>query len=376
MDFSLTEEQQAIFEMSQGVFNDCCTDEYLREVDDSNITIMDTLWQTCIETGLHALYLPEEYGGSELGMTELALVLQAQGAALGLVPLWRHQLAGACLAKFATADLHPVVRAAASADNILTLSIPKLSKHSALVKATPNKENNGYLLSGKLSAVADAAIASHVLMPIEIANKVRFALVQLDAVNIERIDGVLTQGEQVSDLVFNQSPVFGHQLLADGASEWLTPRVLAAFSAMQLGVSEEQLKRTVEYICERRQFDRQIGAFQAVQMTMADCRIALEVLRSTLLQLCYRIDAGLGCDSEALACALHACDAGHLIGHKAQHVHGGFGVDISYPIHRYLYWSRAISLGLGGSQAITERLGDWLAENDKLGWKYDLNENN
>ncbi|ABZ76670.1 acyl-CoA dehydrogenase domain protein [Shewanella halifaxensis HAW-EB4] len=375
MDFSLTEEQQAIFEMSQGVFNDCCTDEYLREVDVSNNTRMDKLWQTCIETGLHALYLPEEFGGSELGMTELALVLQAQGAALGLVPLWRHQLAATCLAKFGAADLHPVINAAATADNLLTLSVPNLTKHNVSVKAAPNKEN-GYVLNGKLSAVADAATASHVLIPVELDNQVRFALVSLDGINIKRIDGILTHGEQVSDLVFNESVLSGYQLLSTGASEWLTPRVLAAQSAIQLGVSEEQLKRTVEYICERRQFDRQIGSFQAVQMTMADCRIALEVLRSTLFQLCYRIDAGLGCDSEALACALHACDAGHLIGHKAQHVHGGFGVDTSYPIHRYLYWSRAISLGLGGSQAIAERLGDWLAENDKLGWKYDLNENN
>ena len=55
-------------------------------------------------------------------------------------------------------------------------------------------------------------------------------------------------------------------------------------------------------------------------------------------------------------------------------MHGGIGVDLTYPIHRYLYWSRALGLALGGSAATLERLGDWLANNDTLGWKYDLAE--
>jgi len=142
-----------------------------------------------------------------------------------------------------------------------------------------------------------------------------------------------------------------------------------------LGVSAEQIRRTVEYVSERRQFERSIGSFQAVQMSMADAHVALEALRSTLWQLCYRLDAGLPAPTEALATAYLACEAGHLVGHKAQHVHGGIGVDLTYPIHRFLYWSRALSSALGGSAANLERLGDCLSANDKLGWKYDLEEN-
>ena len=93
-----------------------------------------------------------------------------------------------------------------------------------------------------------------------------------------------------------------------------------------------------------------------------------------LWQLVYRLDAGLPSPSEALAVKYLAAECGHLVGHKAQHVHGGIGVDLTYPIHRYLYWSRALGITLGGTAATLERLGDWLANNDKLGWKYDLEE--
>jgi alkylation response protein AidB-like acyl-CoA dehydrogenase len=58
----------------------------------------------------------------------------------------------------------------------------------------------------------------------------------------------------------------------------------------------------------------------------------------------------------------------------AQHVHGGIGVDVTYPIHRFLFWSRALGLALGGSEYQLAKLGDWLANHDSLGWKYDLAE--
>ena len=135
MDFSLTEEQVAIADMAKGIFNDCCTDEYLREFDgltsiEANAAPaphMQALWQTCVETGLHGLYIPESVGGSGLGMTELMLVLQAQGAALGQVPLWRHQLAAACLTQFGDDSLMPIILAAAEAAELLTLNLPVMS---------------------------------------------------------------------------------------------------------------------------------------------------------------------------------------------------------------------------------------------------------
>ena len=109
-------------------------------------------------------------------------------------------------------------------------------------------------------------------------------------------------------------------------------------------------------------------------MTMADTYIALENLRTVLWQLAYRLDANLSVNAEVLSCKYFANETGHLVGHKAQHVHGGVGVDLSYPIFRFLYWSRTLGITQGGSLSSLERLGDWLNENNTLGWKYDLEE--
>ena len=374
MDFELNEEQRAIAEMAGSLFADYCTDDRLRAFDTSGEPFMGGLWQSCVETGLHALAIPEDFGGSGLGMTELMLVLEAQGRALGQVPLWRHQLAAATLAKFAADTAGETVQAAAESRRLLTLSLDGLASARGIALEA-SEVAGGWQLDGSVSAVPLGADVCQALLLARVAGAPRLLLVDLRVAGIDKTAGVFTQGEAVADLTFSSVVVPSEALLPVAALDWLESRAIVALAALQLGVSAEQIRRTVEYVSERRQFDRAIGSFQAVQMSMADAHIAVEALRSALWQLVWRLDAGLPATAEALATKYLACEAGHLVGHKAQHVHGGIGVDLTYPIHRYLYWSRALGITLGGSAATLERLGDWLANNDKLGWKYDLEEN-
>ena len=109
MDFQLSDDQRAIADMAGSLFGDLCNDDRLRASTSSGETWMADLWAKCVETGLHALAIPEAAGGSGLGMTELMLVLEAQGRGLGMVPLGRHQLAAATLDRFGAAAHQPLV---------------------------------------------------------------------------------------------------------------------------------------------------------------------------------------------------------------------------------------------------------------------------
>ena len=373
MDFELSEDQRAIAQMADSLFVDHCHDDYMRQWDISGEPMMAPLWKLCIETGLQALAIPEEHGGSGLGMTELMLVLQAQGKALAQVPLWRHQLAAATLARFAALGSAQWIAKAASGEALLSLSIDGLN--SALgIELQASACAAGWSINGRVAALSLGDQAHAALVVVQAKGEPRLLLLDLSAPQIQKLSAVLTHGEAVADLHIQGLTVEAGALLPAEAVDWLELRSVAALAALQLGVSQEQVRRTVAYISERRQFERVIGSFQAVQMSMADTHIAVEALRTVLWQLAYRIDAGLPAPSEALATAWMACEAGHRIGHVTQHVHGGIGVDLTYPIHRFLYWSRGLCLALGGSAASLERLGDWLNDNDKLGWKYDLEE--
>ena len=373
MDFEFTEDQSAIAEMAGSVFADYCTDDRLRQFDTSEQPYMQPLWQLCVETGLQALAIPEALGGSGLGMTELMQVLLAQGRALGQVPLWRHQLTAATLAQFADPALQSWAVEAAAGRALLTLDLSGLDNAQGMqLHARPT--DGGWRIDGRVGALALAEQSQAALLLVSVEGQPRLALIELVNQAIKHVPGRMTHGEAIADLHIDGLLISAGQLLPASALSWLEPRAIAALASLQLGVSSEQIRRTVEYVTERRQFERSIGSFQAVQMSMAKAHIALEALRSSLWQLCYRLDAGLPAPSEALATAWQACEAGHLIGHNAQHVHGGIGVDLTYPMHRFLYWSRALGCALGGSAASLERLGDWLSHNDKLGWKYDLAE--
>ena len=373
MDFQLSEDQRAIAEMAGGLFADLCTDDRLRAFDTSGEAFMADLWEKCVETGLHALAVPEEAGGSGLGMTDLMLVLEAQGRGIGSVPLWRNQLGAATLARFGGAEGVELATAAAEGTQMITVSVDGAARALGIALRA-RREGDGWRLDGSVHAVSLGAESSRALLLADTDDGPRLVSVDLRADGIEKVGGVLMNREAIADLSFSAHKLASADVLPEAALDWLEQRALAAVGALQLGVSSEQVKRTVAYVNERRQFDRAIATFQAVQMSMADSHIAIEALRSALWNLVYRLDAGLPSPSEALAVKYLAAECGHLVGHKAQHVHGGIGVDLTYPIHRALYWSRALGITLGGSAATLERLGDWLANNDKLGWKYDLEE--
>ena len=127
------------------------------------------------------------------------------------------------------------------------------------------------------------------------------------------------------------------------------------------------MRRTVEYTTQRIQFDRQIASFQVIGARSADCYIDIEALRSTLWQLCWRLDSGLEAEGAARVAKYWACECGHRVAHACSHMHGGMGSDISYPIHRFLYWSRALEMTLGGATADLQALGDWLARPENTG---------
>lgn len=373
MNFDPSEDARAFADMAQALFADYCDDEQLRSFDAGGAPYMEELWRQCVAAGLHTIVVPEADGGLGLGMEELSCVLEQQGAALALVPLWEQQLGVAAVLEFGLPAAREKVLAGDPGQDLLALSLASLyAPRGPSLRAV--RIDGGFRISGCAAAVPLGAQAARALLAVDLEGAPRLLLVDLDHPAIERIAGTYQHHLAVADLVFDGLELGVDGLLAEAAMGWLEPRAIACLATLQMGVSTRQLARTVEYVSERRQFERVIGSFQLVAAQMADGQIALEALRSLLAQLVYRLDAGQGVMPQAWATRRLACEAGHRVGHTAQHVHGGMGVDISFHIHRFLYWSRALGLALGGTEQNLAKLGDWLADHNTLGWKYDLPE--
>jgi 3-oxocholest-4-en-26-oyl-CoA dehydrogenase beta subunit len=146
-----------------------------------------------------------------------------------------------------------------------------------------------------------------------------------------------------------------------GAADQLRRLATALSCATVSGVCEGALRITAAYVSEREQFGTKIGTFQAVGQRMADAYIDTEAIRLTTRQGAWRLASGLPVDDELHIAKFWAADGAHRVVHAAQHLHGGVGLDLDFPIHRYFRWAKVLELQLGSGTEHLRALGASIA---------------
>src|SRR5690554_4149957 len=170
MDFSFTEDQNAIRELAHQIFSDRATDEFMLEFSRSDATYDDQLWNTLAEQGLLGICVPEEFGGTGLGFIELCSILEEQGRSVAPVPLFSSLvLGGLAIAEFASdAQKQQYLSPLAEGKIKLSAAIADLGMTPAAASAqrvNAVQEGGQWLLSGAKSAIADGAVANAILVP-------------------------------------------------------------------------------------------------------------------------------------------------------------------------------------------------------------------
>ena len=165
-----------------------------------------------------------------------------------------------------------------------------------------------------------------------------------------------------------KEPVFEVTLAGVSASEddvlrgeditaWITERASVALAALQSGVSERALEITTDYVKEREQFGGPLGALPAVQHRCSNCYIDLESMRWVMWSAAWKLATDRPATRDALIAKFWAADGGSRIATATQHLHGGMGVDLDYPIHRYFLWTKTLELALGAATPQLVKLG-------------------
>lgn len=377
MDFSFTEDQTAISDLAGQIFKDRATDEFLLQYDREDNIFDQTLWNTLAEQGLLALAIPESCGGSGLGFMELALILQEQGRRVAPVPLLSNLVMAALpIAQFGSEALQQKYLAPlATGEHQISAALSDLALPEAMqtpVKAVKSGEN--WILNGSKQAVPFGTLAAAILVPAIDADGNSLVFMVDSSLEGVELEGQTTSlgREQLATLQLNNVSVssdaqLGENGQGDEILDWTEQRTNTAICAIQLGVTEEALKRTAEFTSERKQFGAPLGTFQAVAMRAADAYIDVEALRSTFWQAAWSLSEGRKANAEVRAAKYWACIGGHRVVHTAQHLHGGMGSDVEFPIHRYFLWEKHMEHILGSTAKQLKELGEELAADDSLG---------
>jgi len=370
MDFSFTEAQTAVAELARKIFQDRLTPAALKAVEADPEWFDRKTWGELAKAGLLGTSVPEAHGGAGHGYLELCALLQEAGAAVAPLPLWPTLVLGAMtIERFGSdAQRSRFLPRVASGDVVLSAALAEPDGDDPMHVATSAHMNGGgWKLSGVKTCVPAALHAERVLVPASTGSgNVGVFLVDPRGAGVKAGRQIATTGEPQYRLTLDGAPVAADDVLGDPSCggailEWLVPRATVALCAMELGVADRALTMTASYTSTRQQFERPIATFQAVSQRAADAYVDVESIRVSTWQAAWRLAQGLPADDAVAIAKAFSAEAGHRVVFAAQHLHGGMGFDVEYPLYRYYLLSKQIELTLGNASVHLAALGQKLA---------------
>jgi len=359
VDFSLTETQLAVRGLAADVFGRHADPARLAEVEAGPERFDRKLWQQLAVSGVLGLTVPEDHGGGGLDLSAFVLALIEQGRRVPLVPLWETVILGAL----------PVARFGSEKQQARWL--PPVADGSAVLTAALEpgtvqaRGGPAWALTGSCLAVPAAHLAAAVVVPATLDDGTRrLFLVETGQPGVgwqlfERTDRALAADLTLDGAAAEVLP--GLDAAGTEPHEWLRLRAWAGLAAVQLGVSQESVARVADYTSERHQFGVSLATFQAVAHQAANCYIDTQAMEVTFWDAVWRLETGRPATAAVHVARWWAADAGDRVARVVQHLHGGLGADITYPIHRYFLWSSQLGNTLGSASWHLDQIGEEVA---------------
>ena len=371
MNFDLSDEQNVVRDLAKQIFEGHASVERVKDIERNHDGHDGALWSELAKANLLGLCLPEDVGGSGFGLVELCLLLEQQGRRVAPVPVLATVVLGALpIAEFGTAEQRSAwLPGVIAGDVVLSGALSEIGADDALrPSVTATRTNAGWTLKGFKPSVPAAQFAQRVLVPArQDDGRIGVFLVDPKVPGIE-VQPVQTTSRQpyahlaIDTEVGHDDRLGGGEADGDQQLQFMLERALVGLCALQLGVCSAAIEQTAAYTNSRIQFAKPLSTFQGVAHQAADAFILTEPMRVTLLQAAWRLMHGLSSRQEVLIAKYWASEGGQKVVHLCQHLHGGMGSDIDYPIHRYFLWGVQIETTLGAGSAQLARLGELIAQ--------------
>ncbi|MFH9817651.1 acyl-CoA dehydrogenase family protein [Streptomyces sp. NPDC017230] len=308
-----------------------------------------SLWKALADSmGLAGLLIPEELGGQGATHRETAVVLEELGRAVAPVPyLTSAVVATEALLACGADDL---LTELASATTIAALAV---GLHVAPGGAVPHVRLEEGRLHGELTGIADAAVADVLLVPADDGGL--YAVRAADATVSPQVSLDLTR--PVARVTLDGAS--GRRLGDAGPAVRRALRAGAGLLASeQLGLADWLLTETVRYLKERKQFNRQVGGFQALKHRLAGLWLQVAGLRAAARNAADALATG---EDPDVAVAVAQAYAGQVAVHAAEEavqLHGGIGMTWEHPVHLYLKRAKADSIAYGAAGTHRDALAE------------------
>lgn len=353
MDTTLSEEEVMVRETARKFLEAECPTKLVREMEKDPKGYPPDLWKQAAELGWQGLALPEKYGGSDMPLAYLGLVLEEVGRALAPLPLLSTVVAALALAREANDELRSaVLPVVAAGDVVLTWAFheqnPLLVPEAVQCQAVA--DGNDFVINGSKMFVDNYVAADHCLVvcrtaPASAANAgLSLFLVDTGSAGLSQVPLITLAKDKVSEVTFQNVRVPKGNLVGALNQGWpiaeqMLEQATALLCAQMLGATRKDAEMAIEWSKYRKAFGQPIGAFQSIQHMCADMLMWIDGGNLLTYEALWKMDQGLPAGveaSQAKAFCNEKCEASVRI---CQGIHGGIGFMMEFDLQ---LWYRRV----------------------------------
>jgi 3-oxo-4-pregnene-20-carboxyl-CoA dehydrogenase alpha subunit len=365
MDFALGETQEAVAGLAARVLGQAQPPVLgpAGSAPECEDTYDCALWKELGQAGLLSLALPDWLGGDGLGVLDTAVLLTEVGRQAAPVPALATLALGVLpLVRWGSREVQQALLAGVAAgETVLTAAVREPSDPMPAAPATTARWSGGSgTVSGVKIGVPYAAAAASILVPASITSGGTGVVVidpSADGVSLRRTPS--SAGGPEYTLVLDEAPIA--YLLGTGVGgrvvQDLYQIAVAGACCLADGALAAALALTTAYIGSREQFGRPLAAFQAVAQQIADVYVASRTMHLAVLSACWRLETEREAGGDLDVAAYWLAEHGPAALRTCHHLHGGIGMDITYPLHRYSCLVKDLVRFVGGADHRLDQLG-------------------
>jgi alkylation response protein AidB-like acyl-CoA dehydrogenase len=302
----------------------------------------DADWAALAAAGMLGLAVPETQGGEGLGPAEVGVLLRETGTRAVHLPVWETLCCGTLTVAATGSEAQQALLAGvATGDTILT---PALREVGVGILDRPTTTYAAGRVTGRKIGVTYAADAARLLVTALDGDEVVVALVDPSDPGVTLLESGSSARRTTHTVVLDGAV---GELLGPDAARVLTEHAVVGLAITAAGLVAGARDLTAGYLKGRTQFGRSLAEFQAVAMQIADVYIASRTLDLAADNAAWRVREGLDVTDDLAVAAYWVCAEAPPALRTCHHLHGGVGVDETYPLHHYFSWVTDIVAALG-----------------------------
>jgi alkylation response protein AidB-like acyl-CoA dehydrogenase len=363
LDLEFDTEQELLRRTVRDMLERHCTLDVVRQMEDDPVGYPASLWAQLAELDLVGLLIPEQYGGSGMSLVEGVALYEELGRALAPVPHFVSAVmsAGALVAAGNDAQKERWLRLIASGDAVLTPAWlePENGFSPRGVELQATVDDSVFRLNGVKRHVAFAAAAERLLVLARTADGIDLFLVDPETAGVTMRQQFTLGSDTQYEVTFDGVVVSPDDRIGVPGTGWTTWQDvlqdgLVLLAAQAVGGARYALEITTQYALDRRQFDKPLGAFQALAHYLADAVTNLDGAEQLVHEAAWAGASGRPLTSLAPMAKLFACSTFRDITATAQQIFGGIGFTLDFDIQLYFRRAKVQQLMWANDQSLEE----------------------